>query len=47
MRTAIELLLMELIWQTVRTEYSSTESEDAALKRAGVTENEIAARRGN
>ena len=44
-RTRIELLLMELLWQTVRTEFSSTDSEDEALRRAGFTGEEINLRR--
>jgi len=44
-RTPVELLLMELLWQAVRTEYSSCKSEDEALKRAGFTELEIKAHR--
>jgi hypothetical protein len=43
-RTPVELLLMELIYQTVRTENSSSDSEVEALKRAGFTNEEIVAR---
>jgi len=38
---------MELLWETIRTGSSTQKYEDAALRRAGFTEDEIKARRGD
>jgi hypothetical protein len=42
-RTRVELLLMELLFQTVRTEHSSDDSEVKALKRSGFSNKELVA----
>ena len=40
-RTPVELLLMELLFNAIKTEYSSAEFEKEALARAGFTVKEI------
>lgn len=40
-RTRTELILMEILYQLVRTERSSSRSEREALRRAGFTDDEL------
>ena len=42
-RTRVELMLMELLFQTVRTEHSSDASEVVALKRGGFLNKDLIA----